>query len=93
VAIDTSVRYQQLVRECGISFLANPVTLSPLHQLCNNLLFVPPDFQVVTVDEGCSMVNAIESTNVLRWLNVILDLNGVLCSCVQKSTVTRWGPQ
>jgi hypothetical protein len=39
------------------------------------------------------MVATIESANVLQWLNVILDLNGVLCSCVQKSTVTRRGPQ
>ena len=29
------------------------------------------------------------SVDVPRWLNVILDLNGVLCSCVQKNTVTR----
>jgi hypothetical protein len=33
------------------------------------------------------------SVNVPRWLNVILDLNGVLCSCVQKNTVTRRGSQ
>jgi hypothetical protein len=33
------------------------------------------------------------SVNVLRWLNVILDLNGILCSCVQKNTVTRRGSQ
>jgi hypothetical protein len=39
------------------------------------------------------VVAAIESANVQRWLNVILDLNGVLCSCVQKNTVTRRGPQ
>jgi hypothetical protein len=39
------------------------------------------------------MVAAIESANIQRWLNVILDLNGVLCSCIQKSTVTRRGPQ
>jgi hypothetical protein len=39
------------------------------------------------------MVATIESANVQRWLNVILDLNGILCSCVQKSTVTRQGPQ
>jgi hypothetical protein len=39
------------------------------------------------------MVAAIESANVQQWLNVILDLNGVLCSCIQKSTMTRRGPQ
>jgi hypothetical protein len=39
------------------------------------------------------MVAAIESVNVQRWLNVILDLNGVLCSCVKKNNVTRRGPQ
>jgi hypothetical protein len=33
------------------------------------------------------------SVNVPQWLNVILDLNGVLCSCVQKNTVTRRGSQ
>jgi hypothetical protein len=54
---------------------------------------MPPDFQVGTIGEGCSMVAMIESANVQRWLNVILDLNGILCSCVQKNTVTRWGPQ
>jgi hypothetical protein len=54
---------------------------------------VPPDFHVGTVGKGCSMVAAIESANVQRWLNVILDLNGALCSCIQKSTVTRRGPQ
>jgi hypothetical protein len=39
------------------------------------------------------MVATIESANVQRWLSVILDLNGVLCSCVQKNTVTRRDPQ
>jgi hypothetical protein len=58
-------------------------------QLRNNLFFVPPDFQVGNVGEGCSMVAERVSVNIPRWLNVILDLNGVLCSCVQKSTVTR----
>jgi hypothetical protein len=33
------------------------------------------------------------SVNVLRWLNVILDLNGILCSCVQKNTMTQRGSQ
>jgi hypothetical protein len=33
------------------------------------------------------------SVNVPQWLNIILDLNGVLSSCVQKSIVTRWGSQ
>ena len=33
------------------------------------------------------------SLDVPRWLNVILDLNGVLCSCVQKNTVTRRAAQ
>jgi len=54
---------------------------------------VPPDFQVSTVGEGCSVVVERVSLAVPRWLNVILDLNGVLCSCVQKGTVTRRGSQ
>jgi hypothetical protein len=59
----------------------------------NNLFFVPPAFQVGTVGEGCNVVTKRVSMNVPRWLNVILDLNGVICSCVQKSTVTRRGSQ
>jgi hypothetical protein len=54
---------------------------------------VPPDFQVGIVGEGCSVVVERVSVNVPRWLNVILDLNGVLCSCVQKNIVTRRGSQ
>ena len=33
------------------------------------------------------------SVNVPQWLNVILDLNGVRCSYIQKNTVTRQGFQ
>jgi hypothetical protein len=54
---------------------------------------VPPDFQVGIVGKGCSMVIERVSVNVPQWLNVILDLNGVLCSCIQKNTLTRWGSQ
>jgi hypothetical protein len=54
---------------------------------------VPLDFQVGTIGEGCSVVVERVSVNVPRWLNVILDLNGILCSCVQKNTVTRRGSQ
>jgi hypothetical protein len=54
---------------------------------------VPPDFQVGNVGKGYNMVIERVSVNVPQWLNVILDLNGVLCSCIQKSTVTRCGSQ
>jgi hypothetical protein len=54
---------------------------------------VPHDFQVDTVSKGCSMVDAVVFANVPRWLNVILDLNEILCSRVLKSTVIQWGSQ
>jgi hypothetical protein len=63
------------------------------YYLGNNLFFVPPDPQVGTMGDGCSKFTAVESAIVPQWLNVILDLNGFLCSCVQKSTVTRRGLQ
>jgi hypothetical protein len=54
---------------------------------------VPHDFQVDKVAEGCNMVVVVLSSNVPRWLNVIVDLNGILCSCVQKSSGSRKGYQ
>jgi hypothetical protein len=44
-------------------------------------------FQVDALDEGCSI--AVEFANVPQWLNVILDLNRIQCSFVQKSRVAR----
>jgi hypothetical protein len=54
---------------------------------------VPLDPQVETVGDRCSKFTVVESAIVPRWLNVILDLIGVLRSCIQKSTVTRRGLQ
>jgi hypothetical protein len=38
----------------------------------------------VDIKKECTSVATVESTNVLKWLNVVLNLNGVLCSCIQK---------
>ena len=77
-------------------FLSKSCEVVTIAWLCfqpgNNFFFVPLDFQVGTVGERYNMVAARESVIVPRWLNVIVDLNGILCSCVQKSTMTQWGP-
>jgi hypothetical protein len=48
VAIDLSVRHQKLVRECGISFLADRVRLSPLHGFA---------FSQVTISFLCLLIS------------------------------------
>ena len=85
-----------LILQYDMPYLPKAIILSPLYEFVffrQQSLFVCHDFQVDTLDEECSTIAIVESTNVYQKLNIILDLNVIPYSCVQKSTMTRWGIQ
>jgi hypothetical protein len=49
------------------------------------------DFQVDIVGKGCSIIATTESINVLWRLHVILDLNGIICSYLEKNILINIG--
>jgi hypothetical protein len=55
-------------------------------------MFVFIDYQIDSlVSQGYVLkgVSFVVSTSALKWLNIVLDINGILCHCMEKAATRR----